>query len=106
MNENTVDNRAAPKTILYSCCDPARLSTRWSAFGGLSRESQSSVTSSIPVVPSRWENWRPMSQIYASGEILNECYRLVTTVTVAVGTTITDRPPHRSVRASTHTALT
>src|SRR5713226_873653 len=77
MNENTVDNRAAPKTILYSCCDPARLSTRWSAFGGLSRESQSSVTSSIPVVPSRWENWRPMSQIYASGEILNECYGLI-----------------------------
>jgi len=29
MNENTVDSRAAPKTILYSCCGPARLFTRW-----------------------------------------------------------------------------
>ena len=66
MNENTVDNRAAPRTILYSCCDPARLFTRWSAFGGLRRENQSSTVSSIPVAPSRWENWRPMWQIYAS----------------------------------------
>lgn len=64
-NANTVDNRAAPKTILYSCCGPARLSTNRSALGGSSRESQSTILSSIPIVPSRWENWRPMSQIYA-----------------------------------------
>ena len=30
---------------------------------------------------------------------VDERYRLFTTVTVAVGTIITDRPPHRSVRA-------
>jgi len=64
-NANTVDKRAAPKTILYSCCGPARLSTNRSALGGLSRESQSTILSSIPIVPSRWESWRPMSQIYA-----------------------------------------
>jgi len=28
----------------------------------LSRESQSSITTSIPTVPSRWESWRPMSE--------------------------------------------
>jgi len=82
MKENTVDNRAAPKTILYSCWDPARLSTRWSAFCGLSRENQSNIVSSIPVVPSRWENWRPMSRIYASakfpmrGFVNTECQSL------------------------------
>jgi hypothetical protein len=69
IKENTVDNRVAPKTILYSCCDPARLSTKWSAFGGLSSENQSNIVSSIPVVPSRWENWRPMSRIYASAKL-------------------------------------
>src|SRR5208282_163282 len=37
-NANTVANRAAPKTILYSCCGPARLSTNRSALCGLSRE--------------------------------------------------------------------
>ena len=64
-NANAVANRAAPKTIVYSCCGPAILSTKRSALGGLSRESQSAILSSIPIVPSRWESWRPISQIYA-----------------------------------------
>jgi hypothetical protein len=31
----------------------------------LRRESQSSIVSSIAIVPSRWEKWRLMRQIYA-----------------------------------------
>jgi hypothetical protein len=46
-NAKTVASRAVPKTILNSCCGPARLSMKRSALDGLIRRSQRAILSNM-----------------------------------------------------------
>jgi hypothetical protein len=48
-NANTVARRTVPKTILYSWCGPARLSTKRSALDGLISESRRAILSKMPI---------------------------------------------------------